>query len=145
MADIVAELRIALLGWKAHFGIAEVLSPLRDIDKWLRRKLRCTIWKQWGRSGLPEATQTRRKKRTRPVASVENPGAIAGLASKVLPQFRSAIPRRMTGICSLNRRVRSRMHGGVGGGGVCQGRYRLDDAAGAYPAYQPLYQNTLAW
>ena len=23
----------------------------------------------------------------------------------------------MTGICSLNRRVRSRMHGGVGGGG----------------------------
>ena len=28
-----------------------MLSPLRDIDKWLRRKLRCTIWKQWGRSG----------------------------------------------------------------------------------------------
>ena len=50
-ADIVAELRITLLGWKAYFGIAEVLSPLRDIDKWLRRKLRCYIWKQWGRSG----------------------------------------------------------------------------------------------
>ena len=28
-----------------------MLSPLRDIDKWLRRKLRCYIWKQWGRSG----------------------------------------------------------------------------------------------
>ncbi|MCL5979165.1 MAG: group II intron reverse transcriptase/maturase [Gammaproteobacteria bacterium] len=51
LADIVAELRITLLGWKAYFGIAEVLSPLRDIDKWLRRKLRCYIWKQWGRSG----------------------------------------------------------------------------------------------
>ncbi|MBI5451601.1 MAG: group II intron reverse transcriptase/maturase [Gammaproteobacteria bacterium] len=54
LADIVAELRITLLGWKAYFGIAEVLSPLRDIDKWLRRKLRCYIWKQWGRSGYRE-------------------------------------------------------------------------------------------
>lgn len=54
LADIVAELRITLLGWKAYFGIAEVLSPLRDIDKWLRRKLRCYIWKQWGRAGYRE-------------------------------------------------------------------------------------------
>ncbi|MEF8718331.1 MAG: group II intron maturase-specific domain-containing protein [Candidatus Accumulibacter necessarius] len=38
---IVAEPRQTLLGWKAYFGIAEVLSPLRDIDKWVRRKLRC--------------------------------------------------------------------------------------------------------
>ncbi|MDA8181625.1 MULTISPECIES: reverse transcriptase domain-containing protein [Acidithiobacillus] len=48
---IVAELRKALLGWKAYFGIAEVLSPLRDIDKWVRRKLRCYLWKQWGSAG----------------------------------------------------------------------------------------------
>ncbi len=48
---IVSELRVALLGWKAYFGISEVLSPLRDIDKWIRRKLRCYIWKQWGRRG----------------------------------------------------------------------------------------------
>ena len=46
-----AELRESLLGWKAYFGIAEVLSPLRDIDKWIRRKLRCYLWKQWGTSG----------------------------------------------------------------------------------------------
>jgi group II intron reverse transcriptase/maturase len=48
---VVAELRQTLLGWKAYFGIAEVLSPLRDIDKWIRRKLRCYLWKQWGPSG----------------------------------------------------------------------------------------------
>ena len=75
LADIVAELRVTLLGWKtkfqwrltfaerrlseaartkAYFGIAEVLSPLRDIDKWIRRKLRCYIWKQWGRAGYRE-------------------------------------------------------------------------------------------
>jgi RNA-directed DNA polymerase len=51
---IVAELRESLLGWKAYFGIAEVLSPLRDIDKWVRRKLRCYLWKQWGPSGYRE-------------------------------------------------------------------------------------------
>ncbi len=54
LADIVAELRETLLGWKAYFGIAEVLSPLRDLDKWIRRKLRCYHWKQWGRAGYRE-------------------------------------------------------------------------------------------
>jgi RNA-directed DNA polymerase len=54
LRDIVAELSDTLLGWKAYFGIAEVLSPLRDIDKWIRRKLRCHIWKQWGRAGYRE-------------------------------------------------------------------------------------------
>lgn len=48
---IIAELRITLLGWRAYFGIAEVVSPLQDIDKWIRRKLRCYIWKQWGKAG----------------------------------------------------------------------------------------------
>jgi len=52
--DIMAELRDTLLGWKAYFGIAEVLSPLRDLDKWIRRKLRCYHWKQWGRAGYRE-------------------------------------------------------------------------------------------
>jgi RNA-directed DNA polymerase len=54
LADIVAELRETLLGWKAYFGIAEVLSPLRDLDKWIRRRLRCYQWKQWGRAGYRE-------------------------------------------------------------------------------------------
>ena len=51
---VVAELRESLLGWKAYFGITEVLSPLRDIDKWVRRKLRCYLWKQWGPAGYRE-------------------------------------------------------------------------------------------
>ena len=54
LGDIIAELREALLGWKAYFGIAEVLSPLHDLDKWIRRRLRCYQWKQWGRAGYRE-------------------------------------------------------------------------------------------
>lgn len=48
---IVSDLRKYLLGWRAYFGVAQVKRSLVDLDKWIRRKLRCYIWKQWGRSG----------------------------------------------------------------------------------------------
>lgn len=54
LSDIVQELKTALTGWKAYFGIAEVLSPLREIDKWVRRRLRCYACKQWGSAGYRE-------------------------------------------------------------------------------------------
>lgn len=54
LSQIVVELRITLLGWKAYFGITEVLSPLRELDKWIRRRLRCYAWKQWGSRGYRE-------------------------------------------------------------------------------------------
>ncbi len=55
LIDIVQELKTALTGWKAYFGIAEVMSPLREIDKWVRRRLRCYAWKQWGSAGYRES------------------------------------------------------------------------------------------
>ncbi|MGE0387522.1 MAG: group II intron reverse transcriptase/maturase [Gammaproteobacteria bacterium] len=51
MRHIVQELREVLLGWRAYYGISEVRKPLREMDKWVRRKLRCYAWKQWGRGG----------------------------------------------------------------------------------------------
>ena len=54
LSRIVAELRTTLLGWKAYFGVTEVLSPLRELDKWIRRRLRCYAWKQWGSKGYRE-------------------------------------------------------------------------------------------
>jgi len=51
LLQIIADLKKTLLGWKAYFDIAEVLSPLRDLDKWIRRRLRSYVWKQWGRKG----------------------------------------------------------------------------------------------
>ena len=54
LETIVAELRDTLLGWKAYFGVTEVLGPLRELDKWIRRRLRCYAWKQWGSRGYRE-------------------------------------------------------------------------------------------
>ncbi|MCP5013352.1 MAG: group II intron reverse transcriptase/maturase [Aestuariibacter sp.] len=51
LLQVIADLKKTLLGWKAYFGIAEVLSPLRELDKWIRRRLRSYVWKQWGRKG----------------------------------------------------------------------------------------------
>jgi RNA-directed DNA polymerase len=54
MRQVVAELRTFILGWRGYFGFAEVRSPLRELDKWLRRRLRSYHWKQWGRRGYRE-------------------------------------------------------------------------------------------
>ncbi|MEF8756406.1 MAG: group II intron maturase-specific domain-containing protein [Accumulibacter sp.] len=53
----VGRARWGQLGWQAYYGITEVPSPLRDLDKWVRRKLRCDFWKQWGRAGYRELRQ----------------------------------------------------------------------------------------
>lgn len=52
LAQVIADLKETLLGWKAYFDAAEVLSPLRDLDKWIRRRMRSYVWKQWGRRGI---------------------------------------------------------------------------------------------
>ena len=38
-----------LRGWKSYFGFCETPSVLRDLDQWIRRRLRSMIWKQWKR------------------------------------------------------------------------------------------------
>ena len=54
MRQIVQELRQLILGWRAFFGFAEVRSPLRDLDTWIRRRRRSYHWKPWGRRGYRE-------------------------------------------------------------------------------------------
>jgi RNA-directed DNA polymerase len=51
LKQIIDELRITLLGWKAYFGRSEVNSSFRELDRWIRRRLRCYQWKQWGSRG----------------------------------------------------------------------------------------------
>lgn len=51
---IISELSVYLKGWKGYFGFCEIIYNVRYVDKWIRRKLRCYIWKQWGRRGYRE-------------------------------------------------------------------------------------------
>lgn len=49
LKGIIVELRSQLTGWKAYFGIHELRYSLKETDSWIRRRLRCYVWKQWGR------------------------------------------------------------------------------------------------
>lgn len=45
----IAELNPILRGWAAYFQLTETKRALEEIDGWLRRKLRCILWRQWKR------------------------------------------------------------------------------------------------
>ena len=51
---IVKELRRYLLGWQSYFNFTEVRYVLKELDSWVKRRLRCYLWKQWGRRGYRE-------------------------------------------------------------------------------------------
>src|ERR1041385_5873982 len=46
---MVAQLSRYLLGWRGYFGFCQTPWVLRSLDKWLRRRLRSVVWKQWKR------------------------------------------------------------------------------------------------
>ncbi|MFH1652952.1 MAG: group II intron reverse transcriptase/maturase [Pseudomonadota bacterium] len=43
------ELSPVLRGWAQYFRMTEVKGILEELDGWLRRKLRCILWRQWKR------------------------------------------------------------------------------------------------
>jgi RNA-directed DNA polymerase len=47
---IEAELKPLLRGWMNYFRLAEVKGTFEELDSWIRRKLRCLIWRQWKRT-----------------------------------------------------------------------------------------------
>ena len=44
--DLVPVLR----GWMNYFRLAEVKGVFEELDGWIRRKLRCILWRQWKRA-----------------------------------------------------------------------------------------------
>jgi group II intron reverse transcriptase/maturase len=62
LTAVVAELRSYLIGWKLYFQLVETQRTFRDLDEWLRRRLRAVQLKQWKRG-----TTVYRELRTRAV------------------------------------------------------------------------------
>jgi RNA-directed DNA polymerase len=54
MRQVVRELRQYMTGWWHYFGKSELRSVFKELDSWIRRRLRCYHWKQWGRRGYRE-------------------------------------------------------------------------------------------
>ena len=49
MEQVIETLRSYLLGWKAYFGLAQSRTVWRELDEWLRHRLRAIHLKQWRR------------------------------------------------------------------------------------------------
>ena len=49
LAATIEELNPVLRGWTSYFRLTEVKGVLQDLDGWIRRKLRCLLWRQWKR------------------------------------------------------------------------------------------------
>ncbi|MDP3346234.1 MAG: group II intron reverse transcriptase/maturase, partial [Hydrogenophaga sp.] len=49
MAQVVEKLRPYLLGWKAYFGMAQTPRVWRELDEWLRHRLRAIQLRHWKR------------------------------------------------------------------------------------------------
>ena len=47
LADTIEDLSRILRGWVAYFRLAEVKTCFEGLDQWVRRKLRCILWRQW--------------------------------------------------------------------------------------------------
>jgi RNA-directed DNA polymerase len=49
MAHTIKDLVPILRGWITYFRLAQVKGTFEDLDGWLRRKMRCILWRQWKR------------------------------------------------------------------------------------------------
>ena len=129
LKQTIERLNPILRGWVAYFRLTEVKGVLEDLDGWIRRKLRTLLWRQWKR------VYTRAKNLMR--AGIEGKASVAighQWAWPVVERRRLAYERRLSEVlvrpygagfvagtaaalpvCFMNRRMRNRTSGGVGG------------------------------
>ena len=127
----IKEINRFTVGWTAYFAFADTPSPLRELDKWLRRRLRQVRWKEWKRvrtklrklraAGIPEHDARRwafsRKGYWRVAGSQSSPPPYPTATGPTSACKCSPNPTAASGMLS-NRPVRTRTPGGVGGVGV---------------------------
>ena len=60
-----------LRGWHGYYGFCETPSVLRDLDSWIRRRLRCLVWREWptGRKRFSELCRRGIERRQAAVAA----------------------------------------------------------------------------
>jgi len=62
--QVIEDMKRLLVGWGNYFKLAEVKNGFERLDEWIRRRMRCILWRQWKRPrtraknlmkrGLPE-------------------------------------------------------------------------------------------
>jgi RNA-directed DNA polymerase len=47
LTKVIGELTLLLRGWINYFRLSTVKVAFEELDGWIRRKLRCILWRQW--------------------------------------------------------------------------------------------------
>jgi RNA-directed DNA polymerase len=47
LPKVIGEITPFLRGWVAYFRLSQVKNVFEELDKWIRRKLRLILWRQW--------------------------------------------------------------------------------------------------
>ncbi|MER6529420.1 group II intron maturase-specific domain-containing protein [Streptomyces sp. NPDC001508] len=49
MEDRIAKINRFMAGWMGYFQLSDASRPFRDLEEWLRRRMRQIRWKEWKR------------------------------------------------------------------------------------------------
>jgi group II intron reverse transcriptase/maturase len=55
LSRTIDELNPVLRGWMNYFSLSQSRRPIEDLDTWVRRRLRCLVWRQWKRPRTRES------------------------------------------------------------------------------------------
>lgn len=122
---VALDLRQYLTGWVQYFQLVETPGVLRNLDKWIRHRLRQVQLKQWKR-GTTVYRELRRLGISESLAARSAGNARRWWLNSASSALNIALPDahfdrlgvpRLSPPQLSNRRMRTRMSGGVGGGG----------------------------
>ena len=126
LRQIVLALGEYLRGWRGYFGNCQTPSVLAALDEWTRRRLRALVWKQWRHGptrfaelrrcgvGRDQAAQAAGSPRG-PWRLSSSPALAIALSNASLESLGLATVAAPKPLYLSNRRIRTRMYGGVGG------------------------------
>jgi len=129
VGGVITELQLLLRGWITYFKLAEVKSTFEELDGWIRRKLRCLLWRQWKRvytrarrlmqRGIAESRAWQSATNGRgPSLELRGLAYERSVPSLLLHRPGPPVPAPGTSTpftLTMNRRIRNRTYGGVGG------------------------------
>ena len=125
---VIAQINVFTRGWFGYFRLATVKHAFALLDQWMRLRLRKILWEQWKKPKTRYRNwlhlEWRRNGRARPPPPGAEPGGMPGPRTctpvYIIGYWQIGPPQPTQSTSDpaavrLNRRVRSRTHGGVGG------------------------------
>lgn len=55
LPDTIERLNPILRGWMNYFSLTQSRRPIEELDAWVRRRLRCLVWRQWKQPSTRES------------------------------------------------------------------------------------------